>query len=370
MYQKINTMLRKVFWLFLVISGKLGSQVWSDPITGSQPGNSQNFQSSSGTTVNANISVSGISKGSGLSGNNANDRYNADQWNLSALDANDYFTFTLTPISNNPSYQIYFSSFTYIGQTSTTGPVNFAFRSSLDGFASDIGFPTATGASIDLSNIIYQRLTASIEFRLYAWGGSNNNGTFSVNNFSFNGFVKLPIQLTSFDLSFQNGKPNIRWSSLSEQNNHYYSLERSTNAKEFDQIRKINGFGLGTTDKKIDYIHVDQNPLPGINYYRLRQVDIDGTETVYPVKSIFIKPDKTIIYPTVFDHRLSVLFEQPIQIKNEWKLINMHGQSVANGRFDNQSLNQEIHLGFVCPGVYSFIIFENTKKERYKLIKK
>lgn len=358
-----------VFFLFFLASQEINGQIWSDPITGTQPGNFQNFQSSSGTTVNPNISISGISKGSGLSGNNANDRYAADQWNLSSFDANDYFTFTLTPNANNPNYQLYFTSFTYSGQTSSQGPVNFAFRSSLDGFVSNIGSPTNSGATIDLSNIAYQRLTASIEFRLYAWGGSNNNGTFSVNNFSFNGFVKLPIQLVYFDISHLKGKPNISWASVSEQNNQYYSLERSADNITFIEIKRVSGFGPGTTDKKAEYFHTDQSPVPGINYYRLRQVDLDGTETIYPVKSISILPEKTVVFPTLFQRTISVLFEDPPSLSNQWQLINTNGQLITRGQFSDKNVQQEIHFGDLIPGVYSFLINGKEGKQVFKLIK-
>ena len=58
--------------------------------------------------------------------------------------ANDYFEFTISP---NTSYEIDFVSFVYTSQVSTGTP-SHAFRSSLDGFASNIGTPTTTGTTI------------------------------------------------------------------------------------------------------------------------------------------------------------------------------------------------------------------------------
>ncbi len=158
--------------------------IWTNPITGTNPNTANPY--TAGQTVDANITVSGIGSGAGIAGTNANNRYNANGWNTGALDATAYFTFTLTP---NPGGFINLTSFVYISQASGTGPTSFRFRSSLDGFAADIASPIATGATIDLSGATYQNLGSAIEFRLYGYGASAGTGTFSVNDFTFNGTV-------------------------------------------------------------------------------------------------------------------------------------------------------------------------------------
>jgi len=193
-------------------------------------------------------------------------------------------------------------------------------------------------------------------------------------NFRFDDFwvganFKLPIQLSSFDISRQNGKPNITWASLSEQNNHYYSLERSSDNKTFTEIKRVSGFGPGTTDKKAEYFHTDQSPVPGINYYRLRQVDLDGTETIYPVKSIFIAPEKTMVFPTMFNSSISILFTDPPSPNDKWQLINTNGQLIKRGQFSDKNVQQEIHFGDLVSGVYSFLINGKEGKQVFKLIK-
>lgn len=158
--------------------------IWTNPITGTNPNTANPY--TAGQTVDANITVSGIGRGAGIAGNNANNRYNANSWDTVALDATAYFTFTLTP---NPGSFINLTSFVYIGQASASGATAFRFRSSLDGFTADIGSPTATGTTISLSGATYQNLGSAIEFRLYGYGASSAAGTFSVNDFTFNGTV-------------------------------------------------------------------------------------------------------------------------------------------------------------------------------------
>jgi hypothetical protein len=116
--------------------------IWTNPITGMDPNTANPF--TNGQTVNANITVSGIGRGSGINGNIADDRYNANSWNTTSIDLTAYFEFTLAP---NSGYELDLISFVYTGQASGTGPGTFEFRSSIDGYTSSIGSPTATGAT-------------------------------------------------------------------------------------------------------------------------------------------------------------------------------------------------------------------------------
>ena len=170
--------------LFCVVSLGYGQSIFNNPITDTNPGFISPYTNNQ--VVNANISVTGISRGPDIAGNNGSNRYNARSWNSASLNLNDYFEFTLTP---NSGYEIDFVSFVYTGQISGTGPSNFLFRSSLDGFTANIGTPTAGGATIDLTAAAYQGITGAITFRIYAWGASSGLGTFSINDFTFNGTV-------------------------------------------------------------------------------------------------------------------------------------------------------------------------------------
>ena len=231
--------MKKIIFLFLqvVICGSISAQIWSNPITGTNPNLDNPY--TTGQTVDPNITVSGIGRGSGISGASANDRYSASGWNTSipaTLDINDYFYFTLTP---NAGYQIDFSSFTYTAQRSNSGPQNFSFRSSLDNFATDIGAPTATGTTIVLSATQFQNITAPITFRLYGYGATGGAGTFSVNDFQFVAGVALPVTFGEIQVTQSAERLNIQWSTLTETNNDHFDVEVSQNGKDFTKIATI-----------------------------------------------------------------------------------------------------------------------------------
>ena len=94
----------------------------------------------------------------------------------------------------------------------------------------------------------------------------------------------LPIELVSFSANTEKGNVTIKWSTSSETNNDYFSIERSTNAIEFEVIDKIMGKGNSNTTN--NYSYTDDNPLHGISYYRIRQTDFDGKNTVSEIISI------------------------------------------------------------------------------------
>jgi len=174
-----------------VVAATPGS-IFTNPITDANPSLANPF--TAGQTVNSHITVSGIGRGSGIVGTAATNRYNANTWNSAVFDATKYFEFTITP---NSGYLINFSSLVYTGQVSATTPPNaFAFRTSVDGFGSNVGTPTATGTTISLAG--YQGISVPITFRLYAWGAGSATATFSVNDFTFNGNVIVAPPTATF----------------------------------------------------------------------------------------------------------------------------------------------------------------------------
>lgn len=180
-----------IFCLVLISSSVFGQIVFTNPITGTNPSTTNPYII--GQTFDLNVTVSGIGRGSGISAASATNRYAASGWNSGAVDLNDYFEFTLAPAVG---YKIDFTSFVYTGQASGTGPTNFSFRTSIDGFVSNTGTPTVGGSTIILSGSQFQNITSAITFRLYGWAASSGAGTFSINEFTFNGTVTPAVVCT------------------------------------------------------------------------------------------------------------------------------------------------------------------------------
>jgi hypothetical protein len=87
----------------------------------------------------------------------------------------------------------------------------------------------------------------------------------------------LPISLSKFWAEPADNTVAVRWITLTEKNNAYFTLERSADAFNYEYLTRYEG--AGTTNEKQEYTYIDEAPLGGLSYYRLTQVDFDGTST-------------------------------------------------------------------------------------------
>ncbi|MDX1913072.1 MAG: T9SS type A sorting domain-containing protein [Saprospiraceae bacterium] len=334
-----------IFLLFCSLTSAAQS-IFDNPITGTNPNTDNPY--TTGQNVNANITVSGIGRGSGINGNNANDRYNANSWNTSSIDLTAYFYWTLTP---NAGRRIDLSSFVYTGQASGTGPTAFEFRSSLDNYTASIGAPDANGETIDLSGAAYQNITSAITFRLYGWNASGAGGTFSVNDFTFNGAVSLPVELLSFNARTEKTTIALHFSTATEHNNDYFSIERSAGGQAFTEIGRVQGAGDASTTRQ--YIFEDAQPLQGINYYRLRQVDFDGQYTYSPVvTALFGKERRLVLSPMPASENLRIQLDEAATTDGFWQVFDMTGRLMLAGELPAESSEQTLDISALPEGSY------------------
>ncbi len=85
----------------------------------------------------------------------------------------------------------------------------------------------------------------------------------------------MPEVLLSFDAVFDNTKVELTWSSDTENNNNFFVIEKSKDAMNFEALLTIKGFG--NYSNIMSYFDVDYTPFEGISYYRLTQIDQQGT---------------------------------------------------------------------------------------------
>lgn len=100
----------------------------------------------------------------------------------------------------------------------------------------------------------------------------------------------LPITLVDFSGKQVGSEIVLNWKTLSEFENQSFSIERSLEGNNFTQILQTKG--AGTTQLETRYELTDQNPVFGVNYYRLRQTDFNGTESLSKVISVTFESDK------------------------------------------------------------------------------
>ncbi len=94
----------------------------------------------------------------------------------------------------------------------------------------------------------------------------------------------LPIELLSFNAKLNNNKVDIDWSTASEKNNDYFTIQRSSDAYNFEDIKEVSG--AGNSNMIINYKVVDDNPLFGVSYYRLKQTNYNGKSNYSDLVSV------------------------------------------------------------------------------------
>jgi hypothetical protein len=87
--------------------------------------------------------------------------------------------------------------------------------------------------------------------------------------------LPLPVELSSFTAAFDNNQVNLRWITASEKNSADFTVERSFNGETFTEVAKVAA--AGTSSARLEYAATDLGMRKGLNYYRLKQTDLDGT---------------------------------------------------------------------------------------------
>jgi hypothetical protein len=87
----------------------------------------------------------------------------------------------------------------------------------------------------------------------------------------------LPIQLVSFTADCNNATALLKWTTATETNNDYFTIERTLDGVNYQVVTTIKGAGNSSTAH--NYSAIDESPLNGVSYYRISQTDFDGTVT-------------------------------------------------------------------------------------------
>jgi hypothetical protein len=106
----------------------------------------------------------------------------------------------------------------------------------------------------------------------------------------------LPVEMMSFTGRAQEKSVLLEWSTLNEENNDKFIVERSPDGQVFRQISSVPA-QEGNQDAYREYQFVDPAPLAGQNYYRLRQVDLDGSYAIYGPVSVSFATYRRFLYP-------------------------------------------------------------------------
>ena len=140
-------------------------------------------------------------------------------------------------------------------------------------------------------------------------GVATNNWTGNITSATFNNFHTffalgnppgggnpLPIELATFSATLNGKQVDVKWTTQAEINNHFFTIERSSDNVNFSELGRVEGAGNSTSTN--EYAYTDFHPLTGVSYYRLKQTDYDGKCAYFPVSVIRnVRKGTFLVYP-------------------------------------------------------------------------
>eukprot|EP01136_Pigoraptor_vietnamica_P021759 Opistho-1_new@72217 len=184
-----------------------------------------------------------------------------------------------------------------------------------------------------------------------------------------NDFVVLPIELIFFKAQHSgNQQVALTWATATEINSDFFVVERSRNAIDYTEISKINA--VGNSSKTVNYQFVDESPLFGTNYYRLKQIDKDGKEQIFRPQSVIISDEK--IPFGVFPNPTNASeFYVKVEDVDEATLVlfDLHGKNINFERINvTQTLVKMIPSSVLPEGTYLLKVKTFGDIKEHKLV--
>jgi hypothetical protein len=179
----------------------------------------------------------------------------------------------------------------------------------------------------------------------------------------------LPVTLLSFTAQAGNGMAILKWATASEQNNKGFEIERSADGNNWSRIEFVASQAVnGNSSTREDYVYTDRAPLAGKNYYRLKQVDLDGRYKYSPVSMVTFSPALNItVAPNPVQDELRI---EGLKGKNKIHITNVSGQIIRTISVEKEQILL-IDMSRYVPGVYFLSIHnENGSVSRHKVLKR
>jgi hypothetical protein len=174
----------------------------------------------------------------------------------------------------------------------------------------------------------------------------------------------LPVTLLSFQASKSNNTSVLEWETSMEENNDHFAIEKSGDGQNFNEI------GRQAPSVTKQYVFTDYQPLQGINYYRLKMVDKDGSSTYSVIRLVDFRGVKNnvSIVPNPAYGAARLVFAKAPAGSVRITITNNLGQPVQSFTTSGISQTQVLNLAGLAQGVYHVSVKGKDIDEQMKLI--
>lgn len=218
-------------------------------------------------------------------------------------------------------------------------------------------------------------VTKSGSYRYYCEIHSANGVTGMVGTFTASGVV--PVQLKNFDAVYSNKVVTAKWQTSSEQNLSYFSVQKSTNGKDYVEAGRVNATGTSDVLQSYNFRDDDLDMTARYVYYMIKAVDRDGQYSLSPVKLIrndaAIKKLITNMAPNPVSKDVGhCMFQFNADRDGSMKAVVLDANGKVVEKFDmsaNKGINNgHIHMGDFPAGIYTIVFSMDGLKETKRVV--
>jgi len=172
-----------------------------------------------------------------------------------------------------------------------------------------------------------------------------------------------PITLQSFTVDANGNTASVQWTTVTEIDNKGFYVERSPDGQTWQDLTFVASQAAnGNSSASLHYQYTDPNPQQGYNYYRLKQVDLDGAVIFSGVQSVVFSNIGTRVYPNPTNGTLHVT----VGASGTYRLVNAGGAVALKGSL--QSGDNLLNVTGLASGIYFIqILSDKNVKNTYKI---
>ena len=141
--------------------------------------------------------------------------------------------------------------------------------------------------------------------------------------------VLLPVELMSFSAKSIQGGNRIYWSTASEIGTDYFTIQRSSDGESYKEIARLSAAGNSSNETKYEYLDTDFDP--GTNFYRLKQINLNGEEQYFVPSAVKNEFDGHYIYPNPVNDEALIALNSSINGTAEIQIIDATGKEIYFG---------------------------------------
>lgn len=229
-----------------------------------------------------------------------------------------------------------------------------------------------TGSSVNVTGLT---TVTGYSFDVYEYNGRYMHNKFAAA--STNATTTLPVKLLSFTANNVDGNVQLKWVTANEINNKGFEIERSTDGKNFKSIDFVKG--AGNTNKTSNYSKIDLGAFiatsSNVLYYRLKQVDFDGTATYtnqVVVNENELASNGVKVYPNPFTKTLTVDIASDVNTNTTIAITDISGKVISATLVPVSVGNNTTtlpNLDLLTAGIYFVKVSNGTKAEVFKVVK-